>query len=73
MTRITSILTVATLALAAPFVASAESVDAMNDVTITAAPVTGTLIETTRGAGLFGAFGGSDVSYVPAIKAHDLR
>ncbi len=73
MTRIASFLTVATLALAAPFAASAESVDAQNDPTIEAAPARGALIETTRGAGLFGAFDGSNVSYVPEIKAHDLR
>lgn len=76
MTRIATILTVATLGFAAPFAASAESIDAANDPTVNSGPASmGSLIETTRGTG-FGAwlpdFGGSDAaSYSDTVQEND--
>ncbi|PKP83705.1 MAG: hypothetical protein CVT80_12395 [Alphaproteobacteria bacterium HGW-Alphaproteobacteria-2] len=80
MSRIHSILTIAALGIAAPFAASAESVDAQNDPTINAAPVQGVLIETTRGsgfgdtlAGILVGSGNPGRSNVETVKQYDLR
>lgn len=73
MTRIATILTVAALGLAAPFAASAESIDAANDPTVNTSQ--GSQVETTRGAGFetqLPGLGGSDAaSYTDTVHEHD--